>query len=437
MALCQTNASIDERRSGISYAEKELLRTVVAHHKKISMRVDRQVITRHRAALRTSCQSYMAKLVPHGDEKFPNLNADTLIIELGNSPKIYHLGMMRMIVKGLRWARWIEEEFDIPTVVLFIFTDMISPGVISEARWLRYYVKGKLPTKPFRYGIPSKYKNVPCRYTPAPSQNDLNFLRDRLLDQVDHNLMYMRELDWQTALNSTELRERILTQINSLVYDDLSTIDFALWTLRFHWNTLEKMCGYAPKLLIFPTSEFSKTFPEFVSAYLQHLPSINTLQGRPSAELPIWLYCPECHCRCARTTRRSGNSSVLRTQCLTCRKTFDGELSQFDSSPDVVFRQGIFGKLAISLRIVGNIHSYADYADRVSKEILNAPSPIRFCLGGQPVFVGIGEPPGGCTRTSMLRALFECTESDLGQQLACSPLDGSVYIQSPHILRSN
>lgn len=432
----QWMTSIPEPDLRLVTQESELLEAIVSRHQVLTQQISPCLREATRQQLATASQAYMSQFL-----HTVNLEAvqrigqpESIILELGNSPKIFHLGMMRMLIKALSWAERITQQTGIPATVLYIHTDSVLPDVIAEARWLRYYVRGQLPTKPFTYGTSATYKHLPSKDVPVPTKAQLETLKQRLVNQARQNISYAEELGWQVIDSLKHLEKQIASSIDQLVTATSATQDFASWSMHYHWNVLTQMLGAPPNLIIFPTSQTVATFPELITQYLQHRIGINALQGQSPDDVDLWIYCSNPVCRTRSKPMALDPISLdLQAVCPKCGQSMNGKLNCFETAPEVIARQSLFCALGLAVRIVGNIHSYALAADRVAEEILNFPVPIRLRLGGQPRFMGIGEPAGGCNRTAVLRALFEVEPTQLHHQLANSPLSGEIYIQSPMI----
>lgn len=436
--LCQPSfplpgLSKEEEHIGVDSEAKWIREIVDRHHRTIG-KLSQQRTRATRRQLSDVVRKYMSETINSFNRQSLEWlsDPDTVILELGNSPKIFHLGMMRMLVKTLHWADQIYKQTGRRSVVLYIHTDLVTPSVVSEARWLRYYVRGKLPRRPFHYGTPSKHQDLPSKYILAPSQGDLEGLKGRLSGQVRQNIAYAQELGWRTEVTVEELQHRIEKCMNDLISSAQAVKDFASWTVHYHWRVLTQMMDQVPNLLIFPTSKTFGTFPELIEDYIKRQEEINQLRGMPSPAVDAWIYCPHSNCRLRSTGPLLINKNRLEVtaNCGRCHRELRGSIKEFDSAPNVFMRQSLFAGLGLALRVVGNIRPYAHWADQIARDILGFEIPLRYRLSGQPCFMGIGEPEGGCGRTSILRALFEIDPLRLYRTLVNSSPSAELYVPS-------
>ena len=129
-------------------------------------------------------------------------------------------------------------------------------------------------------------------------------------------------------------------------------------------------------------------------------------------ENPFWGYCTKCGHR-IRSFLKDGKSEVY---CKICDYTTTGEVKK--TSPDIIYSQILTPMhLGITARLVGHVHPYAEVADTYLADQDIKP-PKRYVLSTHPVFHGIGDPPDGEGRCSIIRAAIEAEYEDIGRALA-------------------
>ena len=322
----------------------------------------------------------------------PKDNLDNhIVIEIGNSPKLWHLGTVRLLLYADRMASILKNEGKKVTIV-YISTDLVNP-MVAESRYIRYYFNGLWKKNPTR--ILGIKKSIPSGFQSPPSELNLKLLKNNLIDLTKKNSFI---LNVQKKISS-----KIIKKINDIFqilinYANKSQ-NFAEWTEVVNWYF---------------------TSPLMANGYQVYRGSriiydLDMIENQISEKKLFWNYCPSHKKR------------------LNFNKSCSNKCSPFlIKVPKVELRQALSIPLGVKKRVVGGIYRYSSLSDQISKKWHGFSIP-RFVVSGKVFYFGIGEPKLGCQSPSLLRVLFENDYLRLKQDLFKTLDHNKVIIRSPYL----
>lgn len=372
------------------------------------------------------------------------MDTQTIFLEVAHDGQIPHLGIVRLVLKTYHLSTLIPNS-----MVLYFIGDHYSAEMCAESTLFGIPQMGTSPNNqkaPIVFKIGRKNQHIPLKWIEIPSEQMILEVERGVRDWIVNNISYEKKKG--NIITDFDIIEENLKKIFSLLRENAKIVDnYGDWIIRVQYMLFKELMGDEINRIIFiPFSDMTKLAKEEFKYYLEETEKINLIKKEISEKqlnnglipyqkseiskktICFWLYCPSCK---RRTRPERCEGWMIKFKCRVCGAELKDSINNLWNiiMPDIIAFENAYFRLGIGGWVVGSKAPYQEVIAEVYKTLYSMPMPPRFLLNSVPVFRGIGDPEDGYSRTTLMRALLESSNTMLFEKLM-GPWDENPYIES-------